>query len=64
MDQVLSKKMDGPLAAFLLEEVRLTGIGGLSITHEQIARHLGTAGKVVTRLLRLFRAEPCIIYRT
>ncbi|MEY8353650.1 Crp/Fnr family transcriptional regulator [Lachnospiraceae bacterium 54-53] len=60
MDQVLSKKMDGRLAAFLLEEGRLNGSGELSITHEQIARHLGTAREVVTRLLRLFQADHLV----
>ena len=60
MDQVLSKKMDGRLAAFLLEESRLTGARELSITHEQIARHLGTAREVVTRLLRLFQTDRLV----
>lgn len=60
MDQVLSKKMDGRLAAFLLEEARLTGDRELSITHEQIARHLGTAREVVTRLLRLFQTDSLV----
>lgn len=60
MDQVLSKKMDGRLAAFLLEEARLTGERELSITHEQIARHLGTAREVVTRLLKLFQTDRLV----
>lgn len=60
MDQVLNKKMDGRLAAFLLEEGRLTGSMELSITHEQIAHHLGTAREVVTRLLRLFQADHLV----
>ena len=60
MDQVLNKKMDGRLAAFLLEEGRLNGSRELSITHEQIAHHLGTAREVVTRLLRLFQADHLV----
>jgi len=60
MDQVLNKKMDGRLAAFLLEEGRLNGSKELSITHEQIAHHLGTAREVVTRLLRLFQADHLV----
>lgn len=60
MDQVLSKKMDGRLAAFLLEEGRLTGSKEISITHEQIAHHLGTAREVVTRLLRLFQTDHLV----
>jgi len=60
MDQDLNKKMDGRLAAFLLEEGRLNGSSELSITHEQIAHHLGTAREVVTRLLRLFQADHLV----
>ncbi len=60
MDQVLNKKMDGRLAAFLLEESRLNDTTELSITHEQIAHHLGTAREVVTRLLRLFQADQLV----
>jgi len=60
MDQVLNKKMDGRLAAFLLEEGRLNDSRELSITHEQIAHHLGTAREVVTRLLRLFQADHLV----
>ncbi|MTK09127.1 MAG: Crp/Fnr family transcriptional regulator [Hungatella sp.] len=60
MDQVMNKKMDGRLAAFLLEECRLNDTMELSITHEQIARHLGTAREVVTRLLRLFQGESLV----
>lgn len=60
MDQVLNKKMDGRLAAFLLEEGRLNDTRELSITHEQIAHHLGTAREVVTRLLRLFQGDHLV----
>ena len=52
--------MDGRLAAFLLEECRLNETKELSITHEQIARHLGTAREVVTRLLRHFQGENLV----
>ncbi len=60
MDQVMNKKMDGRLAAFILEECRLNETKELSITHEQIARHLGTAREVVTRMLRLFQGENLV----
>ena len=60
MDQVMNKKMDGRLAAFLLEEGKLNETKELSITHEQIAHHLGTAREVVTRLLRLFQADHLV----
>ena len=60
MEQILSKKLDGRLAAFLLEEARLQGTDRLRLTHDQIARHLGSAREVVTRLLRYFQEEGLV----
>ena len=36
LDQILSKKLDARLAAFLIEESDLRGTRSLDITHEQI----------------------------
>lgn len=60
MDQVMNKKIDGRLAGFLLEESSLTGSGRLTITHEQIAHHMGTAREVITRMLKHFQAEKLV----
>ena len=60
MDQILWKRQDQRLAAFLLEEAALEGGGTLALTHETIARHLGTAREVVTRMLRYFQEEGWI----
>ena len=60
MDQILSKKLDSRLAAFLVEEGRIVGGGELSLTHDQIARHLGSAREVVTRMLKYFQAEGLV----
>lgn len=60
MDQMLSKKLDGRLAAFLVEEGRLLGGEELPLTHDQIARHLGSAREVVTRMLRYFQSEGLV----
>ncbi len=57
MDQILNKKLDARLAAFLLEERSLTEGESLNLTHEQIAGHLGSAREVVTRMLRHFQGE-------
>ena len=57
VEQVLWKSFDRRLAAFLLEESRLEGSDTLTITHEAIGRHLGTAREVVTRMLRYFQSE-------
>lgn len=60
MEQVLWDSMDRRLAAFLLEESALEGADELTLTHERIARHLGTAREVVTRLLRQFQGEGLV----
>ena len=49
MDQILSKKLDGRLAALLVEESRLAESASLRLTHDQLARHLGSAREVVSR---------------
>ena len=57
MQQLVFMSMDERLAIFLLEESRLAGSETLSLTHEQIARHLGTAREVVTRILKHMAAD-------
>ena len=59
-EQVLWKSMDKRVAAFLLEEGAIEGTARLSITHEAIARHLGTHREVVTRMLRYFQGEGMV----
>ena len=60
MDQILNKKMDSRLAALLLEESALAGSDSVSSTHENLARHLGSAREVVSRLLQYFASEGLI----
>ena len=60
MDQVLYKRIDSRLAAFLMEEVSLCDAQCLALTHEQIARHLGTAREVVSRMLKYFETENLV----
>ena len=57
VNQILWKRMDQRLAAFLLEEASLQGSNTLRLTHEAIGRHLGTAREVVTRMLKYLRDE-------
>ena len=54
------KSFDRRLANFLLEESALEGTDTLSITHEKIAQHLGSAREVVTRMLRCFQQEGLV----
>lgn len=60
LDQVLSKKLDSRLAALLLEEASLQNTRDLTITHEQIANHLGSAREVITRMLKYFQSEGLV----
>ena len=60
MDQVLYRRMDARLSAFLLEEARLSGSDELALTHEGIARHLGTAREVVTRMLKYLQTAGAV----
>lgn len=60
MDQILFRRFDSRLAGFLLEESAMEGRDDLSLTHDRIARHLGTAREVVTRMLKYFQSEGLV----
>lgn len=60
VEQILWKSFDKRLAAFLLEESALERTNTLTITHEMIGKHLGTAREVVTRMLRYFQNEGLV----
>ena len=60
LDQILFRRFDSRLAGFLLEERRIEGADLLPLTHERIARHLGTAREVVTRMLKYFQSEGMV----
>ena len=60
MDQMLSTRMDRRLAALLVEESRLAESSTLRLTHDRLARHLGSAREVVTRLLKDFQADGLV----
>ena len=55
MEQALFTSFDKRLAGFLLEQAVMDDSDILSITHEKIANHLGTAREVVTRMLKYFQ---------
>ena len=60
MQQIVFMSMDKRLAIFLLDEISVNGTDMVEMTHEQIARHLGTAREVVTRMLRHFSSDGWI----
>lgn len=57
VEQIMWKSFDRRLATFLIEEAAIEGTDKLSITHERIASHLGTAREVVGRMLKYFSLE-------
>lgn len=52
MEQMVSKNMGQRVAAFLLEQSALENSETLFMTHETIAKNLGTAREVVSRILK------------
>ena len=60
MEQLLFMKIDGRLAAFLLDESNKSGLDTLFFTHEQIAKHIGSAREVVSRMLKQFGREGLV----
>ena len=60
MQQIVFMSMDKRLAIFLLDEITENKSEVVTLTHEQIARHLGTAREVVTRMLKHFSADGIV----
>ena len=60
MEQVIWQSFDKRLATFLIEESALEESQTLSITHDTISNHLGTAREVVTRMLKYFQSEGMV----
>ena len=60
MQQILFMSMDKRLAIFLLDEIAKNGSDTVKLTHEQIAKYMGSAREVVSRMLKYFAAEGII----
>ena len=60
MQQVLFASFDARLATFLLDELARSGSPRVSMTHDEIARHLGSAREVVSRMLKYFEREGLV----
>lgn len=64
MEQILFMSFDARLAVFLLDETAKTGADNLVMTHEQIAKYIGSAREVVSRMLKYFAKEGIVeLYR-
>ena len=59
-EQILFMSFEKRLAIFLLDECARRHSDTLKLTHEQIAKYMGSAREVVTRMLRTFSAEGIV----
>lgn len=62
MQQVLFMGADKRLAIFLWDEISRSHTDTICMTHEQIARYIGSAREVISRMLKYFEAERIINY--
>lgn len=60
MQQILFMSMDKRLAIFLLDEAARIGSNTISLTQEQIAKYMGSAREVVSRMLKYFVNESLV----
>ena len=60
MQQILFMSMDKRLAIFLLDETAKNSTDTVKLTHEQIAKYMGSAREVVSRMLKYFASEGII----
>lgn len=57
MQQILFMSFDKRLAVFLLNESKKNKSAEIKLTHEQIAKYMGSAREVVSRMLKYFSSE-------
>ncbi len=60
MQQILFMSMDKRLAIFLFDESARLGSDTVELTHEQIAKYMGSAREVVSRMLKYFAKEGIV----
>ena len=59
-EQILFMSMDRRLAIFLSDELSKSGTDTVKLTHDQIARYMGSAREVVSRMLKYFSSEGIV----
>lgn len=52
MQQIMFQKIDQRVARFLCDEITRTNMLTLQVTHDEIARYIGSAREVVTKVLK------------
>ena len=60
MEQILFMNFDQRLAIFLLDEANKNNTYTIHLTHEQIAKYMGSAREVVSRMIKYFVSEGLI----
>lgn len=60
MQQILFTSFDKRLATFLLDESLKQNSDTLHMTHEQVAKYMGSAREVVSRMLKYFSTEGLV----
>jgi CRP/FNR family transcriptional regulator len=64
MQQILFFSLDKRLAVFLCDECARISSDSIALTHEQIAKYIGSAREAVSRMLKYFENEHMIkLYR-
>ncbi|PKM93763.1 MAG: Crp/Fnr family transcriptional regulator [Firmicutes bacterium HGW-Firmicutes-1] len=57
LEQILFMSFDKRLAIFLLDEMSKSNGNEINLTQEQIAKYIGSAREVVSRMLKVFQAQ-------
>ena len=60
MQQILFMSFDKRLAVFLIDELSKNGGDTVALTQEQIAKYIGSAREVVSRMLKYFSSEGLV----
>ncbi|MBY2478592.1 Crp/Fnr family transcriptional regulator [Clostridioides difficile] len=60
MQQILFMSFDKRLASFLIDEIAKNNSNTINLTHEQIAKYMGSAREVVSRMLKYFASEGIV----
>lgn len=60
MQQILFMSMDKRLAIFLLDEAAKTGSDTVKLTHAEIAKYMGSAREVISRMIKYFSGEGIV----
>lgn len=58
--QIMFMSLEKRLAVFLIDEIAKSGSDTVNLTHEQIAKYMGSAREAITRMLKQFSNEGIV----